>query len=220
MRKQILGRKQGMTQVFGDKGIVIPVTVIEATPCTVVQIKTKEKDGYCAIVVGYEDIRKSLVNKPKQGTFKKAGTTPKRILREFRLDDCGDCATDCPYKVGDVITCDTFAAGDIVDVTARTKGHGYTGVIKRWNFKEGNASHGSGYHRGIGGLQANTFPGRVFPGRKMSGRYGNEQVTIQNLTVVRVDKERNCILLKGGVPGSCKGALVTIRSAIKKAGAK
>lgn len=210
MFKYILGRKIGMTQIFGDKGVVIPVTVLEAGPCVVIQIKTLEKDGYWAVQVAFEDIKKARANKPRTGAFKKAGTAPKRIMREFRLE------AEPTFKVGDTITCETFAAGDIVDVTSRTKGRGFTGTIKRWNFARQRMTHGnSRSHRVPGSIGANSFPSRVFPGQKMTGQYGNEQVTIQNLTVVRVDKDKNCILIKGGIPGP-DGALVSVKTAVKR----
>jgi len=207
--KQIIGRKLGMTQVFGDKGVVIPVTVIEAGPCAVIQIKTKEKDGYDAVVVAFEDIRKGLVNKPKAGTFKKAGVAPKRFIREFRIEG------ESTYKVGDVITCEVFASGDLVDVTAKTKGHGFSGTIKRWNFQRQRMTHGnSRSHRVPGSIGSTSSVSRVFKNMKMSGHFGNEQVTIQNLTVVKTDKEKNCLFVKGGVPGA-DGALVSISTAVK-----
>ena len=205
-----------MTQIFdtegkfGAKGTVVPVTVIEAGPCVVTQIKTEGVDGYAAVQVAFEDIKKNRTNKPQAGHFKKAGVTPKRILREFRVTTQG-----AELKVGDVITCDMFSAGDLVDVTARTKGRGFTGVIKRWNQRRQPMSHGcSVTHRAPGSMGANSFPSRVFPGKKLAGQYGNEQVTISNLTIVKVDKEKNCLLVKGGVPGP-EGALVSIRTAVK-----
>ena len=207
--KYIIGRKLGMTQIFGDKGIVIPVTVIEAGPCVVTQIKTKEKDGYSAIQIGFEDVKKNRVNKPIGGVFKKAGVAPKGVLREFHVEDPN------AFKIGDIITCETFAANDVVDVTAKTKGHGFSGTIKRWNFHRQPMTHGnSRSHRVVGSLGANTWPARVFPNKKMPGHYGCEQVTIQNLTIVRVDKDKNCLLVKGGVPGA-EGALVAVRTAVK-----
>ena len=203
-----------MTQIFGDKGIVIPVTVVQAGPCVITQIKTDEKDGYSSVQIAFEDIKKNRANKPEAGHFKKAGVTPKRVLREFRVDDIS------AHKIGDVITVETFTIGDIVDVTARTKGRGFTGVIKRWNFSRQQMSHGnSRSHRAPGSIGANSDPSRVFPGKKMAGQYGNEQVTIQNLTIVGVDKAKNCILIKGGIPGPDK-ALVVIRNAVKSGGAK
>lgn len=206
--KGIIGRKQGMTQIFGDKGVVIPVTVVEIAPCVITQIKTAEHDGYNAIQVAAEDIKKARANKPRAGVFKKANTAPKRILREFRVETTED------RQVGDTLTCEVFIEGEVVDVTARTKGRGFTGVVKRWNQHIGPKAHGSGYHRGVGSMGCNSDPSRVFKNKKMAGQYGNEQVTIQNLTVVRVDKAKNCLFIKGGIPGA-DGALVTIKTAVK-----
>ena len=206
----ILGYKRGMSQVFDAKGVVIPVTVIEAGPCFVTQIKTKEADGYNAIQVAFGDMKKSNLTKPKKGTLDKAGVAPKRILREFRVADVG------AYKLGQEIKCDVFAEGAAVDVTARTKGRGFTGVIQRWNQQRiGPMSHGTGpIHRAVGSMGAHTEPSRVFKNKHMAGHYGNEQVTIQNLTVVRVDVARNCLLVKGGIPGA-EGCLVTVKPARK-----
>ena len=207
--KSIIGRKLGMTQVFGEKGIVIPVTVIEAGPCVVTQIKTKEKDGYDAVQFAFEEIKKNRVNKPMAGTFKKAGTTPKRFIREFRVEG------ENTYKVGDIITCEVFAPGDLVDVTAKTKGHGYTGTIKRWNFQRQRMTHGnSRSHRVPGSTGSTSSVSRVFKNVKMAGHFGNEQVTIQNLTVVKTDKDKNCILVRGGIPGA-DGAFVSVNTAVK-----
>ena len=211
MEKYILGKKLGMTQVFGEKGVVVPVTVIEAGPCVVVQIKTEAQDGYNAIVVGFADIRKTLVNKPRTGVFKKAGVAPKRFLREFHVNDVSD------YTLGQEVKCDIFAAGDVVDVTSRTKGRGFTGVIKRWNNQRiGSMSHGTGpIHRHVGSMSAHTEPSRVFKNKKMAGHYGNEQVTIQNLTIVKVDVAKNCLLVKGGVPGP-EGGFCVVKKAVKR----
>jgi len=211
MDKYILGKKAGMTQVFDSTGKVIPVTVIEAGPCVVTQIKTVEVDGYNAIQVGFDEKRKNLVNKPQTGQFKKAGVTPRRFLREFQVADIG------AYTLGQEIKCDVFVEGDVVDVTSRTKGRGFTGVIKRWNqARVGPMSHGTGpIHRSAGSMGANSCPSRVFPGKHNAGQYGDEQVTIQNLTVVKVDMDKNCILVKGGIPGA-EGALVSIKAAVKK----
>ena len=208
--KSILGIKEGMTQIFGDKGVVIPVTVIKAGPCAIVQIKTKEVDGYTAIVVAFEDIKKARVNKPIAGIFKKAGVTPKRHLQEFRVEEIGE------MKVGDVLTVENFAVGDAIDVTAKTKGHGTTGRIKRWNQQRGPMAHGSSTFHRMGGSVAsgNSNPSRIFKNTHMAGQYGNETVTLQNLTVVRVDADKNCLLVKGGIPGA-NGALITIKSAVK-----
>ncbi|MCL2851005.1 MAG: 50S ribosomal protein L3 [Firmicutes bacterium] len=213
MMKGVLGIKRGMTQVFGDKGIVIPVTVVEAGPCQIVQVKTKETDGYEAVVVGFGEKRKSLVNKPMTGQFKKAGISPKRYLKEFRVEAGHD------HKVGGEFKADVFSIGDIVDVTAKTKGRGFTGVIKRWNqARVGPMSHGTGpVHRHVGSMGANSCPSRVFKNKHMAGQYGNEQVTIQNLTIVGVDVDKNCLLIKGGIPGP-DGSLVVVKSAVKKQG--
>ena len=209
----ILGTKLGMTQVFGDKGVVIPVTVVQAGPCVVLQVKTEAIDGYNAIVVGFGEKPKRLVNKPEQGAFKKAGTDPKRHRKEFRVD------ANHEFKVGDEIKADVFSEGDVVDVTAKTKGRGFTGVIQRWNYSRvGPMSHGTGpVHRHVGSMGANSDPSRVFKNKKMAGQYGNEKVTIQNLTVVKVDTAKNVLLIKGGIPGP-EGALVTVRSAVKGGG--
>jgi len=210
MDKNILGKKAGMTQVFDSTGKVIPVTVIEAGPCVVTQIKTVEVDGYNAIQVGFAEVRKSLANKPETGTFKKAGVTPRRFLREFHVADVA------AYTLGQEIKCNVFADGDLVDVTAKTKGHGFTGVIQRWNqSRVGPMSHGTGpIHRSAGSMGANSCPSRVFPGKHGAGQYGDEQVTVQNLTVIKVDADKNCILVKGGIPGA-EGALVSIKAAVK-----
>lgn len=207
MKKALLGKKLGMTQIFSEKGLVIPVTVVEAGPCYVTQVKTTATDGYNAVQLAYSDIREKLVNKPALGQFKKANVTPKRFVKEFKLDG--------EYQLGQELKCDVFAEGDMVDVTGKTKGHGYTGVIKKWNFGRMRMSHGNGpVHRHSGSIGSNTYPGKVFKGKKMSGRYGNEQVTIQNLQVVKVDLDRNIILVKGAIPGA-KGSLVSIKEAVK-----
>ena len=207
MKKALLGKKIGMTQIFSEKGLVIPVTVIEAGPCYVTQVKTEKTDGYNAVQLAYSDIREKLVNKPVLGQFKKANVTPKKFVKEFKLD--GD------YQLGQEIRCDVFTEGELVDVTGKTKGHGYTGVIKKWNFGRMRMSHGNGpVHRHSGSIGSNTYPGKVFKGKKMSGRYGNEKVTIQNLQVVKVDLERNILLVKGAIPGA-KGSLVSIKEAVK-----
>ena len=207
MKKALLGKKIGMTQIFSEKGLVIPVTVIEAGPCYVTQVKTEKTDGYNAVQLAYSDIREKLVNKPVLGQFKKANVTPKKFVKEFKLD--GD------YQLGQEIRCDVFTEGELVDVTGKTKGHGYTGVIKKWNFGRMRMSHGNGpVHRHSGSIGSNTYPGKVFKGKKMSGRYGNEKVTIQNLQVVKVDLERNILLVKGAIPGA-KGSLVSIKESVK-----
>ena len=213
MNKAIIGKKLGMSQVFTEDGIVIPVTVVEAGPCPVVQKKTVDKDGYDAVQVAfgsYKDDKRAdkLTNKPLKGHYAKAGVKPMRTLKEFRLDDCS------AYEVGGAITCDVFAAGDKVDVVGTSKGHGFTGAIKRWNQHCGPMAHGSGYHRGVGSLSANSTPSRVFKNKKMSGHWGNERVTVQNLTVVKIDKDRNLILVKGAVPGP-KGGTVVVKTSSK-----
>lgn len=203
-----MGRKLGMTQVFDEDGRVIPVTVIEAEPNVVVQKKTIETDGYNAIKVGYGDVREKLVNKPHRGQFEKAGLKLRRYLKEFRLDDVTG------YEVGSEIKADIFSAGERVDVIGTSKGKGYQGVIKRWNANRGPETHGSKYHRAVGSMGASSFPSRTFKNKKMPGHMGNVRTTIQNLEVVRVDTDRNIILVKGGVPGPKKG-LVVIRDSVK-----
>lgn len=210
MKKAILGKKLGMTQIFTNDGLVVPVTVVEAGPCYVTQVKTSAQDGYDAVQVAFEDIRENLVSKPKKGVFAKANIEPKRHIKELKLEG--------EYSLGQKIDCSVFSEGDLVDVTGNTKGHGWTGLIKKWNFNRMRMTHGNGpVHRHAGGTGANTYPGKVWKGKKMSGRYGNEQVTIQNLKVVKVDLDRNVLLIKGAVPGS-KGALLTIREAVKSQG--
>ena len=208
MKKGIIGKKVGMTQVFDSNGIVTPVTVIEAGPCYVVKKKTVESDGYQAVAVGFGETREKLVTKPVRGIYQRAGLSPMRYMRELRLEDVSE------YEVGQQLRADVFAQGDVVDIIGTSKGHGFTGTIKRWNHSRGPMTHGSKYHRGLGSLGAGTSPGRVFKGKKMPGHYGNERVTIQNLKVVRVDAERNMILVKGSVPG-VEGSLVIIRNAVK-----
>lgn len=208
MKKAILGTKLGMSQIFTAEGIVIPVTIIQAGPCPVVQIKTAEKEGYSAIQVGFGNKKEKNVNKPVKGHFKKSKIIPTRYLREFRTED-GD-----KFEIGQQIKCDIFNEGDKVDVTGMTKGRGFTGTIQRWNMHRGPMAHGSGYHRGVGALSACASPARVFKNRKMPGHYGDEQVTIKNLEVARVDKERNLLFVKGGVPGA-KNKLVTIKQSQK-----
>jgi large subunit ribosomal protein L3 len=213
MKKAIVGKKLGMTQVFTPDGRLLPVTVIEAGPNTVVQKKTKEKDGYEAIQVGFgafpsERRAERLLTKPVLGHFKKAGVAPARRLREFRLDDCA------AYEVGAVIQADVFAEGEKVDVSGISRGRGFTGAIYRWNQHTGPMKHGSKYHRGVGSMGANSTPSRVFKNKHMPGHYGVEKVTIQNLTVIRVDAERNLLLVRGAVPGP-NGGYLTVRNAIK-----
>ena len=209
MNKGIIGKKLGMTQIFGENGEVIPVTVIEAGPCPVSQKKTVERDGYAALQLAYEDTREKLVNRPEAGHFKKAGITPKKHLKEFRLADSDK------FNVGDVITVDTFASGEKVDITGMTKGRGYTGAVKRWGHHILRMTHGTGpIHREVGSMGANSTPSRVFKNKKMAGQYGNEQVTILNLAVVKIDAEKNLIAVKGAVPGA-KGGIVFIRDSVK-----
>ena len=209
MKKAIIGKKLGMTQIFAENGAVIPVTVIEAGPCVVTQKKTTETDGYEAIQVGYEDVSEKHVSKPAKGHFAKAGVSAKKHLKEFRLEDA------TKYNVGDVIAVDTFAQGDKVDITGITKGHGYTGAVKRWGHHMLQATHGTGpIHRQVGSMGANSTPSRVFKNKKMAGQYGNEQVTILNLEVVKVDAEKNLIAVKGAVPGA-KNGIVVLRDSVK-----
>ena len=209
MKKGIIGKKIGMTQIFDEAGNVVPVTVIEAGPCVVVQKKTTETDGYDSVQLGFEDIADKKLTKPVAGHFAKAGVAAKRHLKEFRLDDAKT------MNVGDVVAADTFAAGDRVDVTGITKGHGYSGVIKRWNCHKLRMTHGVGpVHRQPGSMGANSSPSRIFKNKKMAGQYGNEQVTVQNLNVVRVDAEKYLIAVKGAIPGA-KGGIVFIRNTVK-----
>lgn len=206
--KAILGKKLGMTQVFTDDGLVIPVTVVEAGPMTVVQKKTTEVDGYNAVVCAF-DQKKKNVTKPQKGIFDKAKVEPFKVLREFDLDG--------NLEVGAVVKADIFSEKDKVDVMGMTKGHGFSGVIKRWNNHRLKMTHGTGpVHREVGSLGANSSPSRVFKNKHMPGQYGNEKVTIQNLEIVKVDADRNLILIKGNVPGS-KGAVLTIKSSVKAA---
>ena len=209
MGKAIIGRKVGMTQIFAEDGKVIPVTVIEAGPCPVVQVKTVEYDGYVALKLGFLDAKEKAMNKPDLGQFKKAGVKPCKVLKEVRLDSVEG------YKVGDEVKADVFAAGDKVDASGVTKGHGYTGVIKRWNQHRLKETHGVGpVHREPGSMGANSSPSRVFKHKKLAGQYGVENVTIQNLEVVRVDAQRNAILVKGAIPGA-KGSVVTLKTSVK-----
>ena len=209
MGKAIIGRKVGMTQLFAEDGKVIPVTVIEAGPCPVVQVKTTETDGYTALKLGFLDAKEKAMNKPDLGQFKKAGVKPCKVLKEVRLDSVEG------YNVGDEVKADVFAAGDKVDASGVTKGHGYTGVIKRWNQHRLKETHGVGpVHREPGSMGANSSPSRVFKHKKLAGQYGVENVTIQNLEVVRVDVQRNVILVKGAIPGP-KGSVVTLKTSVK-----
>ena len=208
MKKGIIGKKLGMTQIFDEKGNVIPVTLIEAGPCVVAQKKTIENDGYEAVQLAYSDTTKKNVTKPELGHFAKAGITPKKHLKEFRLADCSG------LDVGTVVTVDTFAQGEKVDITGITKGRGYTGAIKRWNLAKLRMTHGVGpVHRQSGSMGV-IDPARIFKNKKMAGQYGNEQVTVQNLVVVKIDAEKNLIAVKGAVPGA-KGGIVFVRDSVK-----
>ncbi|MFU0799791.1 MAG: 50S ribosomal protein L3 [Xylanivirga thermophila] len=209
MKKAILGKKLGMTHVFAEDGTVIPVTVVEAGPCVVTQVKTEDKDGYKALQVGFDDIREKLVNKPVKGHFEKANVPYKRYLRELKLEDTKD------YQVGSEIKVDLFAEGDKIDVTGRSIGKGYAGVIKKWNAHRGPMAHGSKYHRRVGAKSAASYPSRVFKTKKMPGRLGNEKVTIQNLEVVKIYPDKNLMLVKGSVPG-VKGSLLYIKETVKR----
>ena len=209
MKKFILGKKVGMTQVFDENGIVIPVTVIQAGPCAVVQKKTVENDGYTAVRLGYEEVPEKRVNKPENGVFTKVNVTPRRYLREFRTDDVDS------FEVGqEIIVADMFSSGDIIDVSGTSKGKVFQGVMRRFGSSRGPESHGSKYHRRVGSMGAGSSPGKVFKGKKLPGRMGRDRVTVQNLDVVRVDGERNLLLVKGAVPGP-KGGLVIVREAVK-----
>ena len=207
--KAIIGRKVGMSQIFDEKGHVIPVTVIEAGPCVVTQKKTSEKDGYEAVQLGYEDIREAKLSKPELGHLNKAGVAPKKYLREFDLDNAAE------LNIGDIVKADTFQAGDFVDITGISKGHGYQGVIKRWGAQRTPTSHGGGpVHRHAGSMGSSTDPSRIFKGKIGPGQYGVETVTIQNLEVVKVDPELNMLVVRGAVPGP-KGSLVTVKTTVK-----
>ena len=208
MKKGIIGKKIGMTQIFDEKGNVVPVTVIEATPNVVAQVKTVETDGYNSIQLGYEEVKDKHINKPEKGHFTKAGLAAKKHLREFRVEDVEN------YKVGDEVKADIFEAGEKIDVQGTTKGKGFQGVIKRHSQHRGPMGHGSMYHRRPGSMGSTSTPGRVFKGKKLPGHMGRVTVTIQNLDVVRVDMDKNVILVKGSVPGA-KGAILKIKSAVK-----
>ncbi len=211
--KSIVGRKMGMTQVFATDGTQYPVTVIEVLPNVVTQIKTKESDGYDAVQVGYEDKKEQRCNKAELGMFKKANVTPKYEVAELHF-------SDMTFNVGDEIKADVFTAGEVVDVIGTSKGHGFTGAIKRWHYTIGPKGHGSGYHRGPGSFATNgRCNNRVHPGKKMAGHHGNKKATVLNLTVVAVDVANNAILIKGAVPGP-KKSIVTIRTAVKNPDAK
>lgn len=209
MKKGLIGKKIGMTQIFDEAGNVIPVTVVEAGPCTVTQIKTVENDGYQAVQVGFGDVKVSRVNKPMKGRFDKADVAPKKTLKEFRLESIDG------IEVGNILKADTFEVGEIVDVKGTSKGHGTAGAIKRWNFSRLRMTHGTGpNHRHAGSLGACSSPSRVFKGKKMAGHYGHETVTVQNLKIAKVDAENNLIAIKGAIPGP-KGGIVVIADAVK-----
>ena len=209
MKKGLIGKKIGMTQIFDEAGNVIPVTVVEAGPCTVTQIKTVENDGYQAVQVGFGDVKVSRVNKPMKGHFDKADVAPKKTLKEFRLESIDG------IEVGNILKADTFEVGEIVDVKGTSKGHGTAGAIKRWNFSRLRMTHGTGpNHRHAGSLGACSSPSRVFKGKKMAGHYGHETVTVQNLKIAKVDAENNLIEIKGAIPGP-KGGIVVIADAVK-----
>ena len=209
MQKAIIGKKVGMTQIFDENGKVIPVTVVEAGPCVVTQKKTVETDGYAAVQLGFEDIKESKLTKPEAGHLKKAGVEAKKHLKEFKLEGAAD------MNVGDVVKADTFAAGDMIDVTGISKGHGYQGVIKRHGAHRTDMTHGGGpVHRHAGSMGASSHQSRIFPGKIGAGQMGLEQVTIENLQIVKVDAELNMIVIKGAIPGP-KGGLVYIRNTVK-----
>ncbi len=211
MKKGLIGKKLGMTQIFDENGNLIPVTVVEAGPCPVVQKKTIENDGYQAVQVGFGDQKLHRVNKPMKGHFAKGDVAPKKVLKEFRLDDIDT------LNVGDILKADTFAVGDIVDVVGKSKGKGTAGSIKRWNFSRLKESHGTGpVARHAGSLGACSDPSRVYKGKKLAGHLGAERVTIQNLSVVKIDAENNLIAIKGAIPGP-KGGIVVIKDSVKKA---
>lgn len=208
MKKALIARKIGMTQIFVEDGSLVPVTVLEAGPCTVTQVKTLENDGYSAVQVGFEDKKEKHTTKPEQGHFNKAEVSFKRFVKEFRFENAEE------YTVGQEIKADVFEAGDKIDVSGTSKGKGYQGAIKRHNQSRGPMAHGSKYHRQAGSMGMASYPGRVFKGKKLAGHMGAEAVTIQNLEVVRVDTENNLILVKGAVPGPRK-SIVTLRDAVK-----
>lgn len=209
VKKGIVGKKLGMTQVFKEDGTVVPVTVIQAGPCVVTQIKLEDNDGYSAVQLGYDNIREKLVNKPEKGHFDKAGIEYKRYLKEFRLSNSGE------YKVGDEIKADIFSEGDKIDIAGTTKGKGFAGAIKRWNQHRGPMKHGSRYHRRPGSMGASASPAHVLKGKRLPGRMGHDRVTVQNLEIVRVDAEKNLILVKGSVPG-IKGAVLELKESVKQ----
>ena len=207
MKKAIIGKKLGMTQVFTPAGVVIPVTVVEAGPCAVVDIKTESKEGYNSVVLAFGEAKENRTNKAELGQFKKAGVSPKKVIKEFKLE--GD------YTIGSEIKCDIFEENDKVDVSGITRGRGFTGVIQRWNQHRLKMTHGTGpVHREVGSMSANSTPSRVFKNKNMPGQYGHENVTIQNLEVVKIDVDRNILLIKGCVPGP-RGSIVLVKEAVK-----
>ncbi len=209
MNKAILGKKLGMTRIFDENDVSVPVTVVQCGPMTVVDTRTVDKNGYNAVVCAFEEIKESRLNKPELGLYKKAKQKPARYLREFRYDNADT------YEIGGVIDCTMFQAGDMVDVSGRTKGHGFSGVIKRWNHHRLKETHGTGpVHRSVGSTGANSNPSRRIKNLKMPGQYGHENVTIQNLKVVKVDEARGVLLIRGAVPGP-KGGLVTVKETVK-----
>lgn len=209
MNKAIIGKKLGMTQIFTPDGLVVPVTVVEAGPCKVVQIKTQAREGYNSVVVAFDETKESRVNKAQMGTFKKANVPAHKILRELKLDNAQN------FEIGSQILCDIFNEKDKVDVTGLTRGRGFTGVIQRWNQRRLKMTHGTGpVHREVGSMSANSTPSRVFKNKHMPGRYGHERVTIQNLEIVKVDSARNILLIKGCIPGP-RGTVVTVCEAVK-----
>ena len=208
MEKAIIGKKIGMTQIFNADGKVIPCTVIEAGPCVVTQLKTEEKDGYNAVQFGFEDVKEARLNKPQKGHLKKAGDSLKKYLKEFRFEDC------TPFQLGDVVKADMFVTGDYVDVTGTSKGKGFAGVIKRHGFAGGPGGHGAHFHRAPGSIGQCATPSRVLKGKMMPGHMGAEQVTVQNLDVVKVDAELNLIAVCGAVPGP-KGGIVVLKNTVK-----
>ena len=212
--KAIIGKKVGMSQIFDENGHVIPVTVIEAGPCVVTQKKTSEKEGYEAVQLGFEDVAERKLSKPEMGHLNKAGVSPKKHLREFNLENAAE------LNVGDIVKADTFKVGDFVDITGTSKGHGYAGVIKRWGAQRTPTTHGGGpVHRHAGSMGSSTDPSRIFPGKKQAGHMGVDQVTVQNLDIVKVDAELNMIAIRGAVPGP-KGSIVYIKDTVKVAPVK
>ena len=211
MRAGLIGRKLGMTRIFTEDGKSWPVTVLQAGPCHVVGLKTTEKHGYDAVQLGFEEIKPSRGKKPQKGVYAKANVTPRRVLREFRVDDCSS------YSIGQALTVDRFPVGEVVDVTGRSIGKGFAGVMKRWGFRGGRATHGAHRtHRSGGSIGQCQTPGRVFKNKKMAGQMGNSQITAQNLVIAATDLERNLLVIKGSVPGS-KGSVVLIQDAVKAA---